>query len=287
MSNLSYLGKLKGVDNFGLADKWENTKNFFVDNLYDWIVEPRDSAITDIKLHIYGTETMSLTADITDNYVENNTAYQDHIALKPKVFTVSGEVGELTWYKKDKEEAFAGIVTQKLQPVVAFLPPVSKTVSSIQDKTLKILSVVDSLDNFANRIWNLLSGDDVNTEQKKIYKYLMLLWQSRTPININTPYGKVQNYVIQNLEFTQPDRTKDKTQVKISFKEYRQVIQTKTTAFNKEQYQQRAAFQKASKENVGTTTGIKATAGMCKANQWCPEGLSTGQYNDWKPAPGD
>lgn len=286
MANLSYLSKLKGITFSNIGDKLqESATNIIKDNLMSWIIEPKDSAITDIKLHIYGTETMNLTADITDNYVESNIAYQDHIALKPKVFTVSGEVGELTWYKRDKEESFVGIVTQKLQPVIAFLPPVSKKVSTIQDKALKIISVVDSLDNFANRIWNLLSGDDVNTEQKKIYKYLMALWQSRAPINIQTPYGKVKNYVIQNIEFTQPDRTQDKTQIKISFKEFREVNSNKTTLFDKVAYQLREATQKAVKQNIGTTTGIEVTGGMCKPQQWCPNGMSTGMYNDWPTVP--
>ena len=269
MANLAYLGGLKNNKDFGIMDNLKETGLNLFNRADEWIVEPKEAQ--DLKLHIYGAETMNLSAEITDNYVESNIAYQDHIALKPNVFTIAGEVGELTWYKKDAEESMLPFgINQKLQPIVAFLPPVSKKVQKIQDKTLKLLSVIDSLDNFANRLWNMLSGDDVNTEQKKIYKYLMCLWRDRKPINIKTPYGKMKNYAIQNIEFTQPERTEDKTQIKISFKQIREVVSTKVTAFNKSIYQLRAAAQKATKESIGTTTGIKMTIADTKPGQVLP-----------------
>jgi len=268
MADLSWLHSLQEFgENWG--DKAQVSFDNIVSDIKDWFLEPRDSEIKDLHLHIRGTETMSLNADVTDYYVENNIAYQDHIALKPKVFTISGEVGELTWFRKDeKETAWAndGIfsaVEQKLYPVVSFFPPVAKQASAIQEKALKIMGVVDSLDNFANRFWNLLSNDDVDTEQKKSFKYLAALWQARIPIDIRTPYGKIRNYVIQSIEFTQPDRTVDKSQVKISFKEFKTVIE-KRTRVDQSKYQGRSSAQQAAKKNKGTTSGVKLDYVECK-----------------------
>ena len=266
MSDLSWLKKLQGED---YGDVWGDRTQTALTNiigndlLNDWILQPRDDTTTELKLHIYGAESMNLQADITDNYVESNVAFQEHIALKPKVFTVSGEVGEVVWYKNDTVESEIYAVEQKLNPVVSFLPPISKQASSIQDKALKIMSVVDSIDNFANRVWNLLSKEDVDTEQKKSYKYLMVLWQAREPINIKTPFGNLKSYVIQNIEFTQPDRTVDKSQVKISFKEFK-VVKEKVTKFNKTKYQNRKAAQMGQKQSKGTTTGVKLDYVECK-----------------------
>lgn len=258
------------------ADKAQTSLTNIVNDVVDWWVEPRDDVLTDIKLHIYGNETITLTADVTDNYVENNIAYQDHIALKPKVFTLSGEVGELTWFKKDEKNSLLMAVPQKLQPVVAFFPPISKQASAIQDKALKIMSVVDSVDNFANRIWGLLSNDDVDTEQKKSYKYLMSLWQRRVPIDIKTPYGKMENYVIQSIEFTQPDRTADKSQVKISFKEFKTVIE-KRSKVNLKKFQGRRSAQQAQKQNKGTTTGVTLSSTDFKPGCWDGYSLSASE----------
>lgn len=261
MTDLSWLKTLQDYGTkFGkLQTSWENIKS----DISDWWLEPKDEDIKDLKLHIYGTETMSLTADVTDNYVESNIAYQDHIALKPRVFTIIGEVGELTWFKKDEVNSVMYAVPQKLVPVVSFLPPISKQASSIQDKALKIIGVLDSIDNFANRIWGLLSNDDVDTEQKKSYKYLMALWQMRTPIDINTPYGKIKNYVIQNIEFTQPDRTVDKSQIKISLKEFKTVIE-KRSRVDPKKLQGRKSAQQAVKQSKGTTTGASLSYTECK-----------------------
>ena len=266
MTDTSFTQKL---GNMLRVDSWSDTNPW--NTIVDWFLQPRDSTIQPLKLHIYGNESMSLQSEITDNYVESNIAYQDHIALKPQVFTVVGEVGELTWFKNDAENSLSGAVAQKLQPVAAFLPPVSKRASAIQDKAIRVLDIVDSVDNFANRIFNMFSSED--TEQQKSYKYLMALWKERTPINIKTPWMKVENYVIQNIEFTQPDRTVDKTQVKISFKEFREVAETKTVEFNKSIYQLRAAVQKATQVKSGTTTGVVATAKDIKPNQWSTESL--------------
>lgn len=262
MADLSWLHSLQEFGEYW-GDKAQISLENIVQDAMDWFIEPHDSEIKDLHLHIRGTETMTLNADVTDYYVENNIAYQDHIALKPKVFTVSGEVGELTWRKNDQIESVIGAVEQKLYPVVSFLPSVSKQAASIQDKALKIMGVVDSLDNFANRIWNLLSNDDVDTEQKKSYKYLMALWQARKPIDIRTPYGKIRNYVIQSIEFTQPDRTVDKSQVKISFKEFKTVIEKRTRVDTKK-YMGRSSAQQASKKNKGTTTGVTLDYVECK-----------------------
>lgn len=266
MADLSWLHTLQDFgDNWGakaqetVENIWDRGVNWFE----DWWLEPRDEELTELKLHIHGTETMSLNADVTDYYVENNIAYQDHIALKPKVFTVSGEVGELTWRRNDATESVTGAVAQKLEPIVSFMPSVSKQARTIQDKAMKIIGVIDSLDNFANRMWGLLSDDDVDTEQKKSYKYLMTLWQRRVPVNIRTPYGKIENYVIQSIEFTQPDRTVDKSQIKISFKEFKTVIQ-KTARLDSSKLQGRKSAQQMSKKSNGTTTGVTLEYSNCK-----------------------
>ena len=265
---------------FSLYDIWDKgnklRNNSWSDkNLWneavDWFFQPRDDSLHSLKFHVYGTESINLQADITDNYVENNIAYQDHIALKPRVFTVTGEVGELTWFKNEEENSLIGAVAQKLQPVVAFLPPISKQAQAAQDKALKILGLVDSLDNFATRTLTSFTkySDEKGalTEQQRSYEYLLKLWSDRVPINIKTPWAKLSDFVIQNIEFTQPDRTKDKTQVKISLKEFRSV-KTKRSLFDKENYQARAFYQKAEKTINGYTTGITLPASNLKPQQW-------------------
>src|SRR5260221_4663943 len=41
-----------------------------------------------------GEQSLSLEADITDHFIEDNTSIQDHIALKPVRITTHGFIGE-------------------------------------------------------------------------------------------------------------------------------------------------------------------------------------------------
>lgn len=271
-----YLKKLQNYN--GISGKLSASLNNVWENVVDWVrFEPKDSNITALHLQIAGNESMSLQADITDNYVENNIAYQDHIALKPMVYTLEGEVGELTWYKNDPQNSMIGAVAQKLAPVVSFAPSVCKSASTVQDKAMKIIGVVDSLDNAFSRFWGFLSNDDVNTEQKKVFKYLQALWASRTPINIKTPWKKLENYVIQNVEFSQSDRTVDKSKIKISFKEFKTTA-SRVGSFDANKYMGRGSAQNAELQNKGITSGIGLDITMCKKGytQWNP-------FNDWMP----
>src|ERR1700729_4349756 len=48
-----------------------------------------------LLFHYEGEQVVSLQSDITDHYIEDNTALQDQIALKPEEVTTHGFIGEL------------------------------------------------------------------------------------------------------------------------------------------------------------------------------------------------
>lgn len=235
-----------------------------------YLIEPEDSELKQLKLQIIGNETTSFSSDVTDNYVENNVAYQDHISLKPIVYTIEGEVGELTWYAVDSPNSVLGSLQNKLEPIASFAQVLSGKASQIQQKVIKVLDVVDSIDNYASRLYNFFSQDGNMTEQQRVYKYLLVLWTNREPICIKTPWMKLKDYVIQNIEFYQSGGTSDKSKIKISFKEFK-VVKSKTAKFDQKKYLGRGSAQNASIVNKGTTTGVKATSIMAKAKQWCPK----------------
>lgn len=209
-----------------------------------------------IFMDIIGEQKMKLESDVSDHFVESNVAYQDQISLKPMYFTVSGEVGELVYYQTDKVQTNVGYVAQKLTNVASFLPSVSKTFNQARDKVLKALQWVDTADNLYTRLSHL--NPDAN-KQQKAYLYLLSWWQQRTPIDVvESPWNTLQNYVITNVEFTQPKDTVDKSYITITFKEFR-TTDLKVTKFDAKKYQGRAGFQKAPNVEQGQTTGRKST----------------------------
>ena len=204
-----------------------------------------------LKLDIIGEETLTADSDVTDHYVESNIAYQDQISLKPKVYTLQGEVGELVWYQKDVAQQVVGQVAQKLEGVISFLPIRSKSFNQMKHKAMKALQWVDTASNVISKLDTL---SNFGNNQIQAYSRLCDYRDSRQPLNIQTPWGLLEGYVIKNLKFTQPKETKDKTLISISFKEFR-TTSVKTVPFDASKYQANASFENQPKVDNGKTSG--------------------------------
>jgi len=268
--------KSHSADKFKMLGSGINKK---AEQFEAWFSEPGDNSLAKLKLDIIGNETIIAQSDVTDYYVEENTAYQNHISKKPLVYVIEGEVGEVSYYSKDEDNSVVGAVANKLTPITTFLPSVSKKMYSVMDKTTKALNLLDSIDNYVNRYIKLGEKQEKqfsNMQQKEFY-WLIRMWEARLPINIKTPWRKLSNYVITNLEFNQSRRTKDVTNIKISFKEFR-TVKRGSEAADLKKLRGRVDIQKSAGIDLGSTTGEAMTKGMCKLGQWCPTIDSTGTF---------
>lgn len=207
--------------------------------------------IADVGLDIIGDEKVVLENDVTDNYVETNIAYQDQISIKPVTYTISGEVGELVYYKNDNDNSILTAVPEKLTQVASFVPSISSTVSSVRDKAIKVSNILNSVDNFANRVSKLTKEEDLQT---RAFNRLVQLRNTREPINVRCPWGILTGFVITRIEFTQESETKDKTKITISFKELR-TTQLGETLFDSDRYQGVEKLTRSPLVEKGQTTG--------------------------------
>lgn len=232
---------------------FNNIKDSIKEHISEYVITGSlGKEVTDLKLDIVGEETLSFDSDVTDHYVESNIAYQDQISLKPKVYTINGEVGELVWYQKDVSNQLFGQVAQRLEGVISFLPVRSKSFNQAKKSIMKAAQWVDTIDNAVTKLKNLVPS---KTNQQKAYEMLLQLRDARKPINIKTPWGVLENYVITECRITQPKDTKDKSQITISFKEFRTVSLNKTVPFDRSKYYGNAAFENQPMENNGKTSG--------------------------------
>lgn len=222
-----------------------------------FISESPDEGIIDLRLDIIGEETLTADSDITDNYVENNTSYQDQISLKPKIFTIQGEVGELVWYQRDPNEQGLGQLAQRLEGVVSFLPIKSRSFNQMKSTVMEGLQWVDTASNAIDKI-NKLSDENGNAQQQA-YIHLLSLRDERKPITIQSPWELLVDYVIQSVKFTQPKETKDKTLISITFKEFRQALLGETVPFDENKYQGNAVFENQPMVDNGTVSGLDST----------------------------
>lgn len=209
--------------------------------------------IVDLKLDIIGEETLTADCDVTDHYVESNIAYQDQISLKPKIYTINGEVGELVWYQKDSYSQSFGQVAQRLEGVISFLPVRSRAFDQMKTKVMKAAQWVDTVSNAASKIANLSALGD---SQQQAFIRLMEFRDGRFPISIQTPWGILENYVITNMSFTQPQNTKDKSLISITFKEFRTTSISELVDFDPQKYYGNAAFENQPLSDIGVTDGL-------------------------------
>lgn len=244
----------------------ENLIDYVKTTVNSYFIQPTDEiGIGGVKLDIVGEQTLTMESDVSDNYVESNTSYQDQISLKPIIYTIQGEVGELKYYQKNAAETYTGYVTEKLSDIASFLPTVSDKFYQVSDKALKLAGMVDSADNIITQLakmdFKIKETEDgeketvYHTQQQVAYLALIELRNARAPINVDSPWTVLQNYVIQNVKLTQPERTKDKTYITITLKEFR-TTDLQTTAFNSSDYQGRLGYQKTETVDQGNTTGV-------------------------------
>lgn len=236
---------------------WDNLKTIWKDHIQEYWFSSKNDPI-DLKLDIVGDETLTADCDVTDHYVESNQPYQDQITLKPKTYTISGEVGELVWYQRNAISQELGQVAQKLEGVMSFLPIRSKGFNQMKKTIMKASQWVDTASNAISKLSSLIGTVDGErrplTNQEQAYMYLLYLRDGRSPITVKTPWGYLVDYVITNLEFKQPKETKDKSLITITFKEFR-TVSIRTVPFDSEKYQGNAAFENQPETPLGKTDG--------------------------------
>ena len=68
----------------------------FLDNKANTLLKPKSAkGISGFLFDVPDTESLTLSADITDHYTENNSYVNDHIVRKPTTVNLSGFIGEL------------------------------------------------------------------------------------------------------------------------------------------------------------------------------------------------
>ena len=196
----------------------------------------------------------NLSSDITDHYVEDNVAIQDHIGLKPIILEVTGSIGEITLSEViDKEKnsrKIAGEIgvgeTQNnakgniFNSVDSYLGRMGSLTSftpNIINQSLDMYNTAKFVYATVSKIINLDKQDkvksgfdyteDYNEETIKITKqfnyidWFKIQWQNRASFTIVTPYGVLTDMYIMDLIASQPENTRYITNLSIKFKQIR------------------------------------------------------------------
>jgi hypothetical protein len=219
-----------------------------------------------ILFHYEGEQTAVLKSDITDHYIEDNTAIQDQITLRPETVTTHGFIGELN---DTPPSALAAIqaIANKLTIINAYAPALSTTALLAYNNAFQLYQVANAAKNAAIAAWSSIAGtggesvvgsngitfQPNQTLQQIVFQQFYGYWRNRTLFTVQTPWAVYQNMAIDELRAIQDAETTAITDFQVTFKMIR-IAQTQTTTGFGNLYQGRAATQSASLVDNGTST---------------------------------
>lgn len=170
---------------------------------------------------ILAREEVSLDADITDHFVENNYAIQDHIAVRPVSFTLRGYVSELN---NVYEQPLLGILenAQSLGDVFGLAPNFSAQATQAYAKIANVTAKVNNVINQANNIFDIFSSKSTTANnQQKAFKFFKDLWMNAQLVSVETPYEVFTNMAITRVVAIQNEDTKMFSDFSVTFKQIR------------------------------------------------------------------
>lgn len=206
---------------------------------------------------------VSLESEITDHYVEDGTAVQDHIALRPERVTLRGYVGEIV-YNTGGDKGFVRRAAEKLTTVASYLPVVSNYANKIYNDIAKINLGSDSVFTSIEKLFNV-GGDvykayrDINIPQDKqgeAFIYFEALRNSRKLLTVQTPYRYYTDMAIETVKIIQDAQSRDGSDIEVTLKKIRFAQVTTSTQFSLASRLEQMASKVIDK---GLVRGIKKT----------------------------
>lgn len=184
-----------------------------------FVVRPTGSNLGGFIFDLVDDEEINLDADITDHYVEQNYAVQDHVALRPERFTLKGFVGELNdVFPQNLVKLFTNIQTVGVIMSPEFTTQATETYIKLQNALAQAGEVI----NQATSIYNIFT-DYITTasRQQNAYYYFRNMWISRQLFSIETPFCVFTNMAIEKVTAIQRGQSNMVADFSVSFKHMR------------------------------------------------------------------
>lgn len=244
---------------------------------------------------VVNDDTVTYNAQITDNWIESNSAIQDHIALQPVTITMRGLCGELVYdakqaeldYENELAQAktrnsqytiiwkygdFKGIedVDGKLVAIGKIAPPLSNITEMAQNnwellniQNQKASKIVDAFKNRNNKTmaqqmnnYNGLSTNARQSRLKQVGDEFKKAILGRKSFTVNTPFGTFENMYLQTVTLHQGEEDYI-GDIDITLKQIR-FAQTQTTKADEKTLSELNSLAQAQSDaqNNGNTQGV-------------------------------
>jgi len=171
-----------------------------------------------------GEQKISLNSQITDHYVEDNTAIADQIALAPEKITTNGFISELNDIVPDSLLPL-NLIREKLVLVGEYTPELSRTAQDAYNRAKYLYDNALTISNNAVQTWESLTNVAQNkitqTKQQIAFQKFYGYWQARRLFTIQTPWAIFNNMAIESLNSVQGADTEVVSNFEVTFKKLR------------------------------------------------------------------
>ena len=192
--------------------------------------DPYTIGISGLIFDIVGEVDAVIDSDITDHYVEQNYAIQDHIALKPVIINMRGTAAELV-------SVYQPNLISTIFTLVAGIVPLSglAPVFNVQDQEFynELNSVTQLGENVVNttlttfQIFN--QAVTLVTKQQTVFQFLLNMRNTRQLCTVETPWAVFTQMAIQTIRPAQSEETTKQTDFLVTFKQIQTVSSIKAT----------------------------------------------------------
>jgi hypothetical protein len=192
------------------------------------IVRPSNPppGIAGFMFDIKTDDEVSVTADVTDHYVENNSTIQDHIALAPEQVTLRGLIGEVRAYDSNKRQPTSRNVNF-FPPITPFYPDLTLVAFSTsptfngEPKLPPEPIVTEIPGSLYDYFLDKQTSQPNQTKQAAAFNYFYQLYKARELFTVETPWGTWTSMAILSLKISQGEDTKYVSDMTIAFKKVR------------------------------------------------------------------
>lgn len=223
-----------------------------------------------------GEQSVQIESDITDHFVEDNTAIEDQIALKPEIITAHGFIGELNDIPPNAVLAILKKIADKLTVISAYTPQLSTTAQLAYNEAFFLYQVAANVANSAVSAWDALSnavtgssGQSVigsggltaasnQNKQQVMFQKLYGYWRERRLFTVQTPWAVFENMALLKFRAIQDESTRVITDFELTFKMIRTTSTTAGT--NAVSFSGQAAQQAAGLNDLGVASPNPSTS---------------------------
>ncbi len=193
-----------------------------------------------LVFHYEGEQSAFMEADITDHYVEENYAIQDHIARRSEVVTTRGFIGELNDVAPKFLVPLQAAATT-LTSVSAYTPALSASAQLAYNEAFFLYQNAAQLANnavsafgniaslFGSTGGQIVDGSQVffagnefaQNKQQQMFTQFYGYWYNNVLFTVQTPWAIFTSMAIKSLRPIQDAETKVITTFEVTFKKIR------------------------------------------------------------------